>query len=120
MVKLELIKHEIINGNTIKSIKIQKNDVFWIQQKSSRILFAGPSYFRPGNVCKLVARGCETTDDFLLFYLPDGHFSIMFPCSAQDVAILSRAQSRHFVAVAVQLLQDLVAFCVQDVNLPFG
>lgn len=44
----------------------------------------------------------------------------MFPCSAQDIAILCRAQSRHLVAVAVQLLQDLVAFCVQDVNLPFG
>lgn len=44
----------------------------------------------------------------------------MFPCSAQDVAILGGAQSRHLVAVAVQLLQDLVALRVQDVNLPFG
>lgn len=44
----------------------------------------------------------------------------MFPSSAEDVAVLSRAERHHLVVVAVQLLQDLVAFCVQDVNLPFG
>lgn len=55
-----------------------------------------------------------------LFHLPDGDFPVVFPGPAEDVPILGGAERRHLVAVAVQLLQDLVALCVQDVNLPFG
>lgn len=56
----------------------------------------------------------------LLFHLPDGHFPVVLPGPAQDVAVLGGAERRHLVAVAVQLLQDLVALRVQDVHLPFG
>lgn len=44
----------------------------------------------------------------------------MLARSAEDVPVLRGAERRHLVAVAVQLLQDLVAFRVQDVNLAFG
>lgn len=44
----------------------------------------------------------------------------MFSGAAEDVAVLGRAERRHPVVVAVQLLQDLVALRVHDVNLPFG
>ena len=44
----------------------------------------------------------------------------MFPSATEDVPVLSRAECRHFVIVAMKLLQDLVALGVQDVNLPFG
>lgn len=55
-----------------------------------------------------------------LLYFPDGDFSVLFSSSTEDIPVLSRAERRHFVVVAVQLFQDLVVFCVQDVNLPFG
>lgn len=44
----------------------------------------------------------------------------MFGGSAEDVAVLSWAERRHLVDVAVELLQNLVALRVQDVNLPLG
>lgn len=110
-------------------MKTHQNKAFWIQQKPPEYHLQFLHISVPGVLRKLAAGGCEATesvsesqvkDQFLLFHLPDGHFSVKFPCSAQDVAILGRAQSHHLVAVAVQLLQDLVALCVQDVNLPFG
>lgn len=55
-----------------------------------------------------------------LLHLPDSDFSILFASSAEDVAILSGAERHHLVVVAVELLQDLVMFGAQDVNLPFG
>lgn len=55
-----------------------------------------------------------------LLHLPDCDLAVVFPRPAEDVAVLGRAERRHLVAVAVQLLQDLVALGVQDVDLPFG
>lgn len=55
-----------------------------------------------------------------LLHLPDGDLSVVFASSAEDVPILSGAERSHLVAVALKLLQDLVPFCIQDVNLPFG
>lgn len=62
----------------------------------------------------------QTLVPLSLFHLPDGDFPVVFSGPAEDVPILGGAERRHLVAVAVQLLQDLVALCVQDVNLPFG
>lgn len=54
-----------------------------------------------------------------LLHLPDRNLAVVFPRPAEDVAVLGRAERRHLVAVAVQLLQDLVALGVQDVDLSF-
>lgn len=58
--------------------------------------------------------------DAALLHLPDGHLSVVFASSAEDVPVFRRAERRHLVVVAVELLQDLVALCVQDVDLAFG
>lgn len=59
-------------------------------------------------------------EQFVLLHLPDGDLSVLFASSTENVPVLSRAERRDPVAVTLELLQDLVALGVYDVNLPFS
>ncbi|TNN45362.1 hypothetical protein EYF80_044438 [Liparis tanakae] len=80
-----------------------------------------PPFLADSEACEFTSLSNFRTSPFpALLHLPDGDLSVVFAGSAEDVAVFRGGERRHLVVVAVQLLQDLVALCVQDVDLAFG